>query len=168
MNIPTKKPDNYEPGTEGLTDPNHHLNAALEAVAAVARTLKQERDEAREDATSLAERLTVLELTSTSELARLERERDEAREQVEIIKPAQNSPVAEFFSSSNTPETDAAEFYYDGKTGFVEIAFCRNLERDRDEARAVIRMLWQRAETYLDLSEEEIDRVNRSWGKSTK
>ncbi len=70
----------YEPGSEGLTGPNHHLNAALEAVAEVARKLKQERDEARADATALAERLTALELSSTSELARLERERDEARE----------------------------------------------------------------------------------------
>ena len=35
---------------------------------------------------------------------------------------------------SETPETDAAEFYYDGRTGFVEIDFCRKLERERDEA----------------------------------
>ena len=36
---------------------------------------------------------------------------------------------------SETPETDAAEFYYDGRTGFVETDFCRKLERERDEAR---------------------------------
>ena len=56
-----------------------HMNAALESIADLARTLKEERDAALADATALAERLTVLELTSTSELARLERERDEAR-----------------------------------------------------------------------------------------
>ena len=36
--------------TEAVNDPNHHMNAALEAVAEVARKLKQERDEARERA----------------------------------------------------------------------------------------------------------------------
>ena len=84
-----------------------HMNAALESIADLARTLKGERDiarlerdeaivdyqrvykernEAREDAKALAERLTVLELTSTSELARLERERDEARKDAEYWK----------------------------------------------------------------------------------
>ena len=78
-----------------------HMNAALESIAELARTLKQERDiarlerdeaiadyqrvykerdQSRADATALAERLTALELSTTSELARLERERDEARE----------------------------------------------------------------------------------------
>lgn len=130
----------------------------------------RERDEAREDATSLAERLTVLELTSTSELARLERERDEARAmaRVKLITPQKNNPVAEFFSSSDTPDTDAAVLASEGQWSFVLKETCQKLERERDEARSVIRMLWQRAETYLDLSEEEIDRVNRSWGKSTK
>jgi hypothetical protein len=63
-----------------------HMNAALESIADLARTLKEERDAALADATALAERLTVLELTSTSELARLERERDEAREDAEYWK----------------------------------------------------------------------------------
>ena len=38
----------------------------------------------------------------------LKRERDEARARVEIITPSKNDPVAEYFSSSSTPETDAA------------------------------------------------------------
>lgn len=73
----------YEPGTEGLTGPHHHLQAALEAIAAVARTLKQERDEARE---ALAEEMkfhhrTHAELVETQcKLQDALRERDEARE----------------------------------------------------------------------------------------
>jgi hypothetical protein len=131
----------------------------------------RERDEARKDATSLAERLTALELSSTADLATLERERDEARAmaRVKLITPQKNTPVAEYFSSSSTPETNSAfKFWPCEQMELVDAEFARKLERERDEARAVIRMLWQRAETYLDLSEEEIDRVNRSWGKSTK
>jgi hypothetical protein len=104
---------------------------------------------------------------------RVVRERDEARElaRVKLITPQKNTPVAEFFSSSSTPETDAFSVKFKsvcGSKAWVPTDICRRFERERDEARAVIRMLWQRAETYLDLSEEEIDRVNRSWGKSTK
>ena len=40
----------------------------------------RERDEARADAAQLADRLSGLELRTTEELARMERERDEARE----------------------------------------------------------------------------------------
>lgn len=50
----------YEPGTEGLTDPTHHLQAALEAVAATARKLKEERDEARKEAEYYRERYEQL------------------------------------------------------------------------------------------------------------
>jgi len=39
----------------------------------------------RDDARQLADRLTALELQSTSELARLERERDEARDELNKI-----------------------------------------------------------------------------------
>ena len=42
--------------------------------------LIKERDEAKADAAALADKLSGLELRSTEELARLERERDEARE----------------------------------------------------------------------------------------
>lgn len=36
-------------------------------------------------------------------------------------------------SDRPTPEADAEKFYYYGGTGFVEIDFCRKLERERDE-----------------------------------
>jgi len=42
--------------------------------------LIKERDEAKADAAALADKLSGLELRSTEELARLEQERDEARE----------------------------------------------------------------------------------------
>ena len=51
-----------------------------------ARELERQRNEAREDAKQLSERLTALELQSTAELARLERERDEARQALEELK----------------------------------------------------------------------------------
>lgn len=56
---------------------------------------------------------------------------------IEIIAGAENGPVAEFFSSSNTPETDAehAQFAMGGFT----LDFCRKLERERDEAREALR-----------------------------
>jgi hypothetical protein len=68
--------------------------------AEFARRLERERDEARigwdqeitfnqcqlKDARQLADRLTALELQSTSELARLEKERDEAREEIKRLK----------------------------------------------------------------------------------
>ena len=180
-----------------------HMNAALESIADLARTLKEERDAALADATALAERLTVLELTSTSELARLERERDEAREdaeywkdslkllgetpeqvfeswrirhtkvfkyirlmvswrekyniskkeaeyyrerdeakamaRVKLITPQKNTPVAEYFSSSSTPETNSAfKFWPCEQMELVDAEFARKLERERDEARGAI------------------------------
>ena len=45
----------------------------------------------REDARQLADRLTALELHSTNELARLERERDEAREKTERYRIEANA-----------------------------------------------------------------------------
>ena len=110
------------------TDNERTLKLALEVFTELAKTLKQERDEAvedcknsrqslgfaidvleeaqeqynnlatehmlainklateRDDARQLADRLTALELQSTSELARLERERDEAVEEVRLLK----------------------------------------------------------------------------------
>lgn len=62
---------------------------------------------------------------------------------IEIITEADNSPVAEFFSSSNTPETDAAQ--HEGllkgnpiPTRVVHVNFARLLERERDEAREAL------------------------------
>ena len=71
---------------------------------------------------------------------------------IEIITGADNNPVAEFFSSSSTPETDAVAmqpvdrlaraYTFHGTEPFkystnelVPAEFARNLERERDEAR---------------------------------
>ena len=74
-------------------------------------------------------------------------ERDEARARVEIITPSKNNSVAEFFSSPNTPETEAAtpetdDQHYimaindDGyQVPCVDIEFARKLEKERNEAR---------------------------------
>lgn len=82
-----KKPDHYEPGTEGLTDPNHHLNAALESIAAVARELKKERDEAREALENhKANSIHSCHDGCKRPMCVLRRERDEARERVLELK----------------------------------------------------------------------------------
>ena len=118
--------------------------------AEFARRLERERDEAREDAKALAERLTALELSSTADLATLERERDEAR--VKLITPQKNTPVAEFFSSSTTPETVAAERMAFAQEYMVPTDFARKLERERDEARE-----------YVDRYRERLDLTPMSW-----
>jgi hypothetical protein len=51
-----------------------------------AQKLERERDEAREDARLLSERLTALELQSSEELARLERQRNEVICELKIWK----------------------------------------------------------------------------------
>ena len=44
-----------------------------------------------------------------------------------------------------------------------------NAIKERDEARAVVRMLWEIAEVGLDdLSDEQLERVDRSWGAAEK
>jgi hypothetical protein len=103
----------------------------------------RERDEAREDATSLAERLTALELSSTADLATLERERDESRAmaRVKLITPQKNTPVAEYFSSSSTPETDKFKIKFKtpcGEKHWVPVEHSERLERERDEAREAL------------------------------
>ena len=70
-----------------------------------------------------------------------DKERDEARARVEIITPSKNNPVAEYFSSSNTPETDAAVIASNGQWSFVLKETCQRLERERDEAREVLRVI---------------------------
>ena len=61
---------------------------------------------------------------------------------IEIIKGTDNNPVAEFFSSSSTPETDAelhginAVCKEDRKLDAMT-SHAHQLERERDEARAV-------------------------------
>jgi hypothetical protein len=118
--------------------------------AEFARRLERERDEAREDAKALAERLTALELSSTADLATLERERDEAR--VKLITPQKNTPVAEYFSSSSTPETYAAVLSSEGQWSFALKETCQKLERERDEARE-----------YVDRYRERLDLTPMSW-----
>ena len=59
---------------------------------------------------------------------------------IEIITGADNNPVAEFFSTRSTPETDANEAWPAtklrlGNDGVVPADFARRLERERDEAR---------------------------------
>ncbi len=56
---------------------------------------------------------------------------------VEIITPNENNPVAEFFLSSNTPETDAETNYCDALPDmpWIDVEVARRLERERDEAR---------------------------------
>jgi hypothetical protein len=57
---------------------------------------------------------------------------------IEIIKGTDNNPVAEFFSSSSTPETDAFAVKFKtlcGEKYWVPVDFASKLERERDEAR---------------------------------
>ena len=54
---------------------------------------------------------------------------------IEIIAGAENGPVAEFFSSHPTPETDAKASPHIGfySCATVPAEFARQLERERDE-----------------------------------
>jgi len=61
-----------------IEDAKRALNATdHEGVLLAALRVKEERDEEREDAAQLADRLSGLELRTTEELARLEQKRDE-------------------------------------------------------------------------------------------
>ena len=55
---------------------------------------------------------------------------------IEIIKGTDNNPVAEFFSSSSTPETDAAWACFKGYMEPLQDVkdLSRKLERERNEA----------------------------------
>ena len=71
---------------------------------------------------------------------------------IEIIKAADNNPVAEFFSSRSTPETDANEAWPAtklrlGNDGVVPADFARRLERQRDEAREALSRI---EEVFID------------------
>jgi hypothetical protein len=60
---------------------------------------------------------------------------------IEIIKGAENNPVAEFFSSSSTPETDKFKIKFKtpcGEKYWVPVEHSERLERERDEARDVL------------------------------
>jgi len=90
---------------------------------------------------------------------------------IEIIKSAENNPVAEFFSSSDTPETDAFKIKFKtlcGEKHWVPAEHSQRLERERDEAREDLefrRELYalqterlQRIERERDEAREEVDR----------
>ena len=67
---------------------------------------------------------------------------------------------------SDTPETDAAcwERQFDG-TECVDADFARKLERERDEARAALRELWQSADAFLpNFDAETIARWRKAAG----
>jgi hypothetical protein len=76
---------------------------------------------------------------------------------IEIMKGNDN-PVADFFSSSSTPETDDQPIIYAmNDNGYqvpcVDLEFSRRLERERDEAREALREAW--------LAMDEVDGTDR-------
>ena len=109
-----------------------------------------------EDTEETEVRITI----KASSWTKMVRERDEALARVELIKPHKNNLVAEYFSSSNTPETDAQVTTFSSiskfkkrflcSTGKVSAQFARKLERERDEAREDARLLAERL-TRLEL-----------------
>jgi len=100
------------------------------------------------DAKQLADRLTALELHSTSELARLEQERDEALSQI-----AQAECRAERFCQ----ERDEARTDLEFRRGLYKVQeqYLETARRERDEARvenAKLRDIANRAINYLNQS----------------
>jgi regulator of replication initiation timing len=75
---------------------------------------------------------------------------------IEIITGADNNPVAEFFSSSSTPETDAFTTSFtsiddpEGNKRWVPSEFARVLERERDEARNISEKLSKQGLDMMD------------------
>ena len=109
------------------------FEVALTSIASLSKTLREERDEAREDLEFRRE----LYALQTERLQRIERERDEAREQVkELIYIAGRA-------------IDLAEIDFENDKFGVVSELRGGLEKIKEE-------------------QKEIDRVNRSWGKSTK
>jgi len=122
--------------------------------------LNHERDELREDANQLADRLTALELHSTSELARLEKERDEARIDAKkskaykrVLKEANanlkrerdeaREDAAKWESSSDAMERAGAE---QARRADENREWALKAERERDEAREAAYELAKQAE----------------------
>ena len=83
------------------------------------------------DAKQLADRLTALELNSTSELARLEQERDEALSQI-----AQAECRAERFCQERDEAREALEFRRELYK--VQEKCLEDARRERDEAREAL------------------------------
>ena len=82
----------------------------------------------REDAKQLADRLTALELHSTSELARLERERDEAR-----IDAQKSKAYKRVLKETNLRQTERIR-YLEGATNHASGTPLSVALRERDEA----------------------------------
>ena len=57
---------------------------------------------------------------------------------IEIIKGADNNPVAEFFSSSSTPETDARTYVPSLRASTVPADFARKIERERNDLQKAV------------------------------
>ena len=90
---------------------------------------------------------------------------------IEIIKGAADNPVAEFFSSSSTPETDAKASVglENADRECVPADFARILERERDEAREVLREMWASGDAFLPYIDRETTnrwRKVAGWGET--
>ena len=73
---------------------------------------------------------------------------------IEIITGADNNPVAEFFSSSSTPETDTFAAHMSEE--FIDptwFKFSQELERERDEARELAQRLRVQLNHYAQANE---------------
>jgi hypothetical protein len=108
---------------------------------------------------------------------KLERERDEARQQLRInkmndtpetggcemkieITKGVETPVTKFFST--TPETDVAEYYIQGEGNYVRSDISRKFERERNEAiaeRDILRLEAQREAEHHDRMVGELEKV---------
>ena len=112
--------------------------------------LKQERDEARKDAAQLADKLSGLELRTTEELARLERERnewsamcgrykqerDETQKKLSSIHQwiERNHPDGFIDSLTHLQNLDRVTDNWYDRYDRLEVDACRFV-RERDEAR---------------------------------
>ena len=127
------------------------LNALHDEAFARLTIAEEERDRAKialNDQCRGNNRLHEVNKNLLAEVIQARRERDEAREErddarakLEIIKPNQNNSIAEFFSSSNTPETDKFKIKFKSPCGekyWVPVEHSERLERERDEARAAL------------------------------
>jgi hypothetical protein len=114
----------------------------------------------REDAKQLADRLTALELHSTSELARLERERDEAR-----IDAKKSKAYKRVLKETNLRQTERIR-YLEGATNHASGTPLSVALRERDEAREDLefrRGLYKVQEQYLETASRERDEAREKY-----
>ena len=89
---------------------------------------------------------------------------------IEIIKGAADNPVAEFFSSSSTPETDAAWSCFKGYMEPLQDVkdLSRKLERERDKLKQFLASDSERVDAYLgvriqrDEAREKLAKITRA------